>query len=475
MKSALSAYGYSALSFLLNFIAVFVYIRIAGFQAYGAYSIYLILMALLVLLETSLVKTALTMHARAGGAESARLGAERFIVSYKFILALACVPLTVLGNYVFPADATTGVGGSLVMVVVLLESALSSPFNQLTFRLTLAKRFATIYAWRLAATFVRHICAWTTLLLTGSIRYAIVAIVIKGVIVGGGSLIAMRRDDGGVRPASALAQPARWADYFALAQIFVTVALLLVIKEAPSAYVNRIHGQTIFGIYRTLYDLVNPVWFIATVYPTMLFTFFLPRDGRLVRAEAAAKFEPLAYKLALFHLCYAAAVWTLISGEILFSGRIFPQMPFAYGVVGGVCLMGYNNFLLEAAQAFGLLFRALGAILATLAVVIGLLFFGPRLDNAGEIAYVWVVSQLALLVLLRGLLFLEALDAHAGSLLDVLVLGAPVILIVALNNWISTPALFAITSTLALIGGVFFVYSMRSYIARFRMLKTRSA
>jgi hypothetical protein len=473
MKSVLSAYGYNALSFFLNFIAVFVYIRIAGFQAYGGYSIYLILMALLVLLETSLVKAALAMHAR-GDRESARGGAERFIFSYIFILALACVPLTVLSNYVFPVDATTGVGGSFVMVVVLLESALSSPFNQLTFRLTLAKRFATIYAWRLAATFVRHICAWTALLLTGSVRYAIVAVIIKGAIVGGGSLIAMRGDDGGVRSARALAQPASWADYFALAQIFVTVALLLVIKEAPSVYVNRIHGQTIFGIYRTLYDLVNPVWFIATIYPTMLFTFFLPRNGRLVRAEATAKFEPLAYKLALFHLCYAAGVSTLISGEIFFSNRIFPQMPFAYGVIGGVCLMGYNNFLLEAAQAFGLLFRALGAILVALAVVTGVLFFGPRLDDASEIAYVWVVGQLALFVFLRGLLFLEALDAHAGSLLDVLVLGAPVILIVVLNNRIPAPALFAITSSLALIGGGLFLYSIKGDVARLRTLNTRS-
>jgi len=433
-------------------------------------------MGMLVLLETSLVKAALAMHARAGGAaDSARVGVERFILSHILILALACVPLTVLGDYVFPADAATGVGGSFVMVVVLAESALSAPFNQLTFRLTLAKRFATIYAWRLTATFVRHICAWTALLLTGSVRYAIVAVVIKGAIVGGGSLLAMRRDDGGVRPVRALAQPASWVHYLALAQIFLTATLLLVIREAPSAYVSRIYGQTIFGVYRTFYDLVNPVWFIGAVYPTMLFTFFLPRDGRLDRAQAAAKFEPLAYKLALFHLCYAAAVSTLISGEILFSGRIFPQMPFAYGVVGGICLMGYNNFLLEAAQAFGLLFRALGAIMATLAVVIGVLFFGPRLDNAGEIAYVWVVSQLLLLVLLRGLLFLEAFDARAGSLLEVLVLGAPVAVIVALNNRIPTPALFAITASLALISGGFFLYSIKDDIAGLLTPKTRSA
>lgn len=423
MRSVIGSYAINAFAFAVNLGAVFVYLAVGGPEAYGSYSIYIVFMAALMLMDTALVKAALLKRERClpalgeGGAEAA---AVRFLAWYIVPLAALGPPLVLAGDLIYPYAPETGVGGSVVMAVALVEHALSLPTNRLTLHWTLRRRFYEIYGLRLMATIVRHAIAWTVLLATGSVLAAIVAIVLKGVLLGTASWWWSNR----AYPTQASAHRPKVEDYLVLGSFFGAAALLFVAQELPSFYVDRTYGREILGEYRLLYDVVVAVWFVATIYPSMLFAHLLPAEGRRDRRAQTAKLMPLIEKLALFHAAYCFGALAVVAGERMVFG-LFADAGYVEGVVVGITILGLNRFLIEAAQANGLGRGTLAATVLAGIVVAGVLALAPRDGLISEVGLAWLVGQLVFYFCLKAMLAWRVLAPGLRIWSDVAILTAP--------------------------------------------------
>lgn len=470
MKNLVSVYGVNAVSFLVNFASVFVYLRLAGFAGYGSYSTYLIMMAIMFTLEISMIRVAQSIHKNTTlqtGKSSAAASAEKFLNCYP-ILLLALAPCVLLSNYVFPPDKLTGLSGKFVMAVAMVESGLGSPANVLVFRLSAHNRFAEVYLWRLFGTLLRHFLALSVLMFTGSSYYAVAIIMLKGAIFGAITLYYTK-----IRTQHPISEKSgvKVSDFMMLGGIFSSAFVMMAVKEFPSSFVYRHFDQNFFGTYRTMYDLINPIWFLGTIFPSMLYSYFLTNAAHHDPIAASSKFEPLGLCLALLHLCFGLTVMVGMCLEIEYYGHIFSQTPYSFGLVAGICILGYNNFLIEAAYAFRL------AKVTLIITLVGVLFVALILalfpSKSGiEIGVAWLAGQIVVLTGLKYALLRNALVLRRSSLLDVFVLPIPIagmtlLQIWAPNRWMLILCIFALAlSSAGLVAQVFQLYNVRKRQSR---------
>ncbi|HRO50512.1 MAG TPA: oligosaccharide flippase family protein, partial [Hyphomicrobium sp.] len=365
MKTLISVYGINALAFLSNLAAVFVFLALAGPAGYGSYGVYIVFFAVYYLWDISLIKTTLVVHddARRQGVPDPTAHAVSFLRGSLLPFVAGSLVLIASGNLIYSVDPATGIGGRIVMLIVAGEHLLSYPVNRVIFHLTLEKRFRTIYTLRLAATLLRHAASWGVLLLTGSVFWAIVAILLKGLVVGAVSLYWIADRFPTVRRSRL--RLAR-GDLAIVLSFFAAAVVVVVMQELPSLFIDRTYGREALGAYRMLYDIVAAVWFLATIYPTILFSSLLAGKAQRTPEETTAFLVRIGDRLALFHLAYFLGVCALILIERSFLwGRL--EASYAFGVVAGVSILGYSRFLVEVAQAYGRGRLVLGATLATAA------------------------------------------------------------------------------------------------------------
>lgn len=403
MKMVLSVYGINAAAFALNITAVLIYTMLAGPIGYGSYAIYVVIMAIFFVMDVALVKAALVRRQKfleAHPENVAEAAGNRLLTWYRLPLVIASVPLYLIGDVMFPTDLETGVGGSFVMAVAIVEHAFSQPANRLTYHLTIRERFREVYALRLVGTVLRHGFAWVTLLLTGSILVAIAAIVLKGLVIG----IAAQWANARSFPMPSLAEIDRSLPGFGvLASFFGAAMLLLVLQEIPAIYIDRAYGREALGQYRILYDIAVAVWFVATIYPSILFTRLLRNGAAGDRARSTAELGRLGDQLAYFHGAYCFGAIAILAAERWMFG-FFASAPYAEGVIAGVCILGFNRFLMEAAQAYGLARWSLSVALLGGLVVSALLLYHPPMDGAPEIGWAWLAGQIVIYVALKATL-----------------------------------------------------------------------
>ena len=394
-------YGINALSFLTNVGAIFVYSALAGPSGYGTYGIYVALMSVFLILEMSLLKTALaiTERARAQHDEVESQALARSFLKLALIPILAgSIALIAVGNLIFPPDVLVRMGGTQIALIVVVEHVLAYPANSLSYHLARERRFNAVYGLRLLGTILRHCLAWTVLLITGSIEMAIVAIVLRGLIFGVFSYAWLRlrlpRSEGPAErpPVGAFAM---------LASFMATALALLAIQEIPSIYIARTFDREVLGSYRFLYDLTAAIWFVATIYPTVLFTYLLPKRGQMDRAETRRRVEPLGNALLVFHLTYYLVVCVVLAGmSSLGVGLFSAQMPFAFAVTAAVSLLGYSRFQIEAIQALGQGRLALIAVASSCIVVAAFFWLFPGSGDTRFIGWGWLLGQFMLTALL---------------------------------------------------------------------------
>lgn len=436
MKTLLSVYGINAFAFLSNLAAVFVFLALAGPQGYGTYGIYIVFLAIYYLWEVSLIKTALFM--RSQGREpppgysdaTADTRPVAFIHGSLIPFGLGSAFLIAMGNLLYPVDPATGIGGQLVLVIVALEHLLSYPANRLIYHLTVEKEFRTVYAFRLAATLLRHLFAWGVLFLTGSVFWAIAAILAKGLIVGAVSFWWI---SGRFRMPARMPMRIGLPDLGMVASFFAAAAIVVVMQELPSLHIDRTYGREALGHYRLLYDVIAVVWFLATVYPTILFSYLLAgrESGRTPDSSSHLIF--FADRLSLFHLVYFFGVCALITYERLFLWGYFAEVPYAIGVAAGVAMLGYSRFLIEAAQAYGAGRRVLVATCVTVACVGLVLAFLPTEAGLAEIGWAWLFGQLLFFTLLK-INLVGVIPGHTGHFRDTAILIPATLLTVAAHH-----------------------------------------
>ncbi|MBA4234223.1 MAG: hypothetical protein C0465_26995, partial [Ralstonia sp.] len=187
MSRIASLYGINAVSYLSNVAAIFVFLAFAGREGYGTYGIYIVFFAFYQVLDFALVKVALVIferHRSGKSADQARVLAIGFLNRALVPIVALSILFIFAADAIFPYDPGTGVGGRTVSLIVVAEYILSYPANRTTFHLALGQRFQAIQVVRLAATLLRHFLAWSVLLVTGSLLLAMMAIVLKGVIMG---------------------------------------------------------------------------------------------------------------------------------------------------------------------------------------------------------------------------------------------------------------------------------------------------
>jgi len=344
MRMLLGIYGINALAFISNLAAVFVFWALAGPSGYGSYGIYIVFLAVYYLWEIAVIKTALVVHQETApdGEYRSDLRAVSFLRGSLIPFVGGSVLLVAAGNLVYPYDPATQVGGAFVMLVVALEHLSGYSSNRLVYHLTVAKEFRSIYILRLGATLLRHVCSWGVLLLTGSVVWAVASIVIKGVVLGIFSKVWIARKF--TLPAAATMRLDR--SRFALVASFFGAALTVVVmQELPSVYIDRSYGRESLGVYRSFYDVVAVVWFLATIYPTILFSALL-EDGSRARTKNTQDFIAFwSDRVAVLHLAYFLGACLLLALAPLFLRGWPESMTYAAGVAGGVVILGYNRFL----------------------------------------------------------------------------------------------------------------------------------
>lgn len=431
-------YGINAVSALSNVAVIFAFLAAAGRAGYGTYGIYIVFFAFYQVLDFALVKVALVVferHRAGRGADQANALAIGFLNRALVPIAALSLPFILAGNTIFPYDPGTGVGGRIVALIVVAEFILSYPANRTTFHLALERRFQAIQVMRLAATLLRHLFAWTVLLVTGSLLLAISAIVLKGVVIG---LVARGWNErafkiAAIDSAPAVAARERNGDLLMLAGVAGTAFLLVIVQELPAAYIDRTYGRVALGSFRVVYDLAAAVWFVSTIYPTVLFSYLLPREGAIDRDAARRALQPLSDLIGVFHVGYFLGVATLLCGGMLFWVHTFTELPFAFGVVGGVAILGYNRFLIEAAQAYGQTRATIVATAASVVIVLAILTLGPGNRGLPEVALAWLVGQAALMVGLKAVLarvVRPTLESHR----DLAIVLAPIVAVAVLQK-----------------------------------------
>lgn len=439
MKMLLGIYGINALAFISNLAAVFVFWALAGPSGYGSYGIYIVFLAVYYLWDNAVIKTALVVHQETvtDGASVSVLRAVSFLRGSLIPFLGGSVLLVAAGNLIYPDDAATRVGGSFVMLVVALEHLSGYSSNRLVYHLTVAKDFRSIYILRLGATLLRHAFSWGVLLLTGSVVWAIASIVAKGVLLGVFSKIWMARKFALPSAAGVRLDRSRFA---LMASFFGAALVVVVMQELPSVYIDRSYGRESLGVYRAFYDIVAVVWFLATIYPTILFSALLEDRSRLRTKNAEGFIAFWSDRVALFHLVYFLGVCCLLAVAPFFVRGWPESMTYAAGVAGGVVILGYNRFLVEVAQAHGSGRKVFGAaLIAALCVALALLA-PPAPIGPIRIAWAWLAGQTVFFFLLKAILA-PAPDARVHRWRDALVLLGPVYLVVISWNFLSAPSL----------------------------------
>lgn len=442
MKTLLGVYGINAFAFLSNLAAIFVFLSVAGPAGYGGYGIYIVFLAIYYLWDISLIKTMLFVHndAQQRGESDPTVSSAAFLRGSLVPFAIGSVVLIGAGDLIYPVDSATGIGGTIVMLTVALEHLLSYPANRLAYHLTLDQRFRRIYALRLAATLLRHALSWGVLLFTGSVYWAIVAILVKGVVVGAVSLVWVSR-----RYTHARTSDSRFrsAHVGVLLSFFFAATVVVVMQELPSFFIDRNYGREALGSYRTLYDIVAAVWFVATIYPTILFSHLLIGKAQLARDERTDQLVRFGDRLALFHLAYFFGACALIVVERSFLWGMLENTSYAFGVVAGVSILGYSRFLVEVAQAHGLGRNVLVATIAT-ALSIALVFMiWPAESGLAEIGWAWLIGQTMFLLLLK-IILLPLADRSLRTFRDAAILLLPIGFIAGAHHLLPPTPLLAV-------------------------------
>lgn len=455
MRSIFTIYGINGLSFLANFFAIVIYWHLAGTSGYGTYGIYVIFSGLYLLVDFAVIKTAIAIFQNARGSLSERESVSKAVSFIRWaILPIFSASIIVIGagNQLFPTEQGALNGGSILGLIAYLEHISAYPNNWLAFFLTYKKQYREVFIWRLAGTILRHILSLAALFITGSVLLAISMSVVRGIIFGLYSFKLGKKKFNLPHSTSSL-PPLH--DFGLFGALLGASLSLLGMYEMVSVFIDHTYGRDTLGAYRILFDLTNPIWFIATIYPILLFTHFLPENGELHVGAARKKFESLSPLLALIHVCYFFCFGAAYSMAKWMSFTELEGIPFAVGVVGGITLLGYNRFLIEAGQAYGRQRETLISAIMAIAIS-GIALIILNRGQKFEIAWAWIISQTVFFFCLKISISIS-LGYNRSLWQDLWLLLFPCLIMFGLDARISLGQQVLLFSIGAIVSGIYLI------------------
>lgn len=471
MKTIAKIYAVNAISFLANLGAIFVYSALAGHSGYGTYSIYIAFSSFFLVFETALIKSALRAYwssIPAAGRTAASARVAGLLNAAVLRAAIISLPFVALANFAYPYHAATGVGGSIVLVIALLEFVLSYPSTRLSIQLAIEERFLAVYVLRLGGTLLRHACGWSVLWMTGSPALAIGAILVKALIFGGFCMYWNRRH---YRLDSPPTPPDR-DDFSMLINVSATAFALIVIQELPGAYIDKTYGRETLGGFRMVYDIVAAVWFLATIYPTVLFSSLVRKgmDGSSQRGLLAV--GAIGELIGMFHACYFLGAIVLFVIARHFYDKIAVGTDCMLSLFAGVSILGYNRFLIEVAHAHGRARETLYACVGTSGVVLACLTYGRSGQSLAEVGLAWIVGQTALLVMLKFIIT-KSVGRRPALWRGAAIILSSTWLVVAMGRSLSIEVLAILSLVIGFIGFIVLLVRLVAFLKSVRNDNTK--
>lgn len=394
-------YGVNGAGFLFSLALIPIVTLNFGVEGYGAYSVYVILSSFLVLLDSTIsrVFVAELLSERWSKCNVPKCIEGAYICIFLCLLFLLPFLVYLFGT-VFPVVISSRDLTVVVLLAVFLEYILSLPVSYLQVLNVANKRHECYSIVQFFSNFSRFLFVAFGAFFFGDVFYVFVLIVLRKAI----DIAFCFRCSSGVYGLGAPSFNMVFfrSSFLSFRPLVATVSLQVLLTEVFSVYLNKVYGTEIFGWYRLIYDLVNKIWFISTLYPVFVF----PRLCELWREKTSGVkklvdiYSPVVLISAYLYSFFCLVVFLLLS-VLIYSKYLDVSLYYVFGVVLGVSISAHNKLLFEFAQATEVsvkLFRA------TLLIVFfsGLVLYLCR--GVWLVGFLWVVSQFALMLALEWLI-----------------------------------------------------------------------
>jgi len=393
LKKSLALYSVNGLNFVLNILIIPIAVYFIGFNGYGFYSVYIVLSSTLLFLDSALSKSVVSSVFSANDQQRAQLiSSSRTAYLTTGVVLLLATPMLAQGiSLLFPLRTDRLDLAYWIGAAALIEYVLALPGQYFQMLNVLNARHFTYAQYQLSIQLSRFFTVAIAAAATQQIEWVLAAILLRKIPDYLILWLFWRRQ--GAEPAGGVA----WnyvAKLFRQAAPIVGVALLQVLStEFISIYISHAYGAETLGKYRSVYDVLNKIWFVATLYPVLVY----PRICQWLADERQRTW--LQGMIAKINLgsALAYAVLTLIGLIVYpFLSQWFPPLqaaaPFAAGLLSGICMSGHVRLGYEFLQAQKDAGTALLINLLSLAVG-AVTLFAFQGEGTREIGWAWFASQ----------------------------------------------------------------------------------
>lgn len=394
LKKSLAIYSANGLNFLLNILLIPILVYSLGFSGYGFYSVYIVLSSTFLFIDSALSKSVVgAIYASDPNSHGQMLGAARRAYILTGAALLLGSPLIAQGVHtLFPLQIGRLDVAYWIGIVAVLEYVISLP-GQYFQMLNVFRGRQFLYAqYQFCIQLSRFLVVSLVAVTTRDVEWVLAAIILRKVL---DYIVLWHFWRGQQREHVERAAPSMVLTLFRQAAPLVSVALLQILgTEFVSIYVSHAYGAATLGKYRSIYDVLNKIWFIATLYPVLVY----PRlcEWLADPARKAWLRDRLTWLTVGSSLLYGMLALTGIATFDWIGrhvGSLTETLPFAAGLLAGICMSGHVRLGIELLQAQ----RAAGAALMVNLFSIGVgAFMLVAFSGAGtmEIGLAWLASQL---------------------------------------------------------------------------------
>ncbi|WMI98300.1 hypothetical protein RBU55_22475 [Pseudomonas chlororaphis subsp. aurantiaca] len=426
LKRSFALYSANGLNFVLNILIIPILVHYIGFQGYGFYAIYIILSSTLLFLDSALSKSTVSAIYSINPDKRAQLiSSSRTAYLTAGALLLMATPLIANGvSVLFPLRTERLNLAYWIGATAAIEYILALPGQYFQMLNVLRARHFAYAQYQLCTQLSRFVAVTIIAATTQQIEWVLAAIVLRKIPDYMILWLFWRKQDAEPRT------PVEWSMVITLyrqAAPIIGVALLQVLAtEFISIYVSHAYGAETLGKYRSVYDVLNKIWFVATLYPVLVYPKICEwlADKRQ-KAWLQNMMSYLNLGSALIYGTLSLAGFTIYPILVQWLPLLQDTAPFAAGLLAGVCMSGHVRLGYEFLQAqkdagVALLVNllSLGAGAATL-----LAFYGSATK---EIGWAWFTSQLlavAIVDIRNGILLSNPLQKSVLGLLPWLGVG----------------------------------------------------
>ncbi|NBA97276.1 lipopolysaccharide biosynthesis protein [Pseudomonas sp. R5(2019)] len=437
LKKSLALYSANGLNFLLNIVIIPILVYYIGFQGYGFYSVYIILSSTLLFLDSALSKSAVNAIYSAKEEQRAQLvSSSRAAYIIAGIALLLATPMIAKGvSVLFPLYSEQLNLAYWIGAAAAIEYVLALPGQYFQMLNVLRARHFAYAQYQLCIQLSRFLAVVIVAATTQQIEWVLAAVVLRKIPDYLILWLFWRKQES--EPTTPVAWPVVTTLYRQAAPIIGVALLLVLATEFISIYVSHAYGAETLGKYRSVYDVLNKIWFVATLYPVLVY----PKI-----CEWLADTNKKAWLQNM--MPYLNLGSALVYGALTLAGlAIYPLMvhwipalgdaaPFAAGLLAGICMSGHVRLGYEFLQAqkdagAALLINllSLGAGAATLFA-----FYG---EATSEIGWAWFVSQLLAVIIVdirNGILLSSSLRKSVIGLLPWLGVGIGVFITTSIHG-----------------------------------------